>query len=196
MTRYLYFLARFTLGLLLIAQSPVYANDARLLEQVRQGGLVLLMRHALAPGTFDPEGFTINNCVTQRNLNQTRRDQAKRIGQFLAAQKIQIVSVKSSQWCRCLETARLAFAQQQVVAFSAINSPTGLTPEARVQRTEAFKADILNALASPSNSNSVYVTHMFNVQDLTGESLSEGEILVLAVSPLRQLKVLGRLKAQ
>ena len=68
---------------------------------------VILFRHALAPGTGDPRNFQLNDCSTQRNLSEEGRKQAVRIGEELKRRKILITRVLSSQWCRCLETAKL-----------------------------------------------------------------------------------------
>ena len=82
------------------------------------GGSV--MRHALAPGSGEPAGFVLENCSTQRNLNDEGRQQAERWGDLLRAQHSGVISVYSSQWCRCLDTARLAFGH--ATAWPAINS--------------------------------------------------------------------------
>jgi broad specificity phosphatase PhoE len=68
---------------------------------------VLMLRHALAPGTGDPSAFRIGDCSTQRNLNDEGRMQARRLGDSLRAAGLSRARVYSSQWCRCLETARL-----------------------------------------------------------------------------------------
>ena len=71
-------------------------------------GLVVAMRHALAPGTFDPPGFRRGDCSTQRNLSDAGREQARRIGAWFRTHRLEPQRVRSSSWCRCLETARLA----------------------------------------------------------------------------------------
>ena len=76
-------------------------------EQFARGKAVLLLRHALAPGNGDPVNFQVKDCSTQRNLAQEGRAQARQIGQRLRALGISEARVWSSQWCRCLETAKL-----------------------------------------------------------------------------------------
>ena len=50
---------------------------------------IYLLRHALAPGTGDPDNFDVNDCDTQRNLSEEGRRQAVRIGKkFLDNLKI------------------------------------------------------------------------------------------------------------
>lgn len=89
--------------------------------QLNQPGQVLLLRHALAPGTGDPAEFQLAQCTTQRNLNETGREQAKAIGQWLRAKGVKNAKVYSSQWCRCLETASL-LGYQEPIELPALNS--------------------------------------------------------------------------
>jgi len=70
-------------------------------------GYVAVMRHAIAPGTGDPSNFRLGDCQTQRNLSETGRQQARRLGQLLRDRQVPVTRVLSSQWCRCLETAKL-----------------------------------------------------------------------------------------
>src|SRR5687768_13463128 len=69
---------------------------------LRAGGVVVALRHALAPGTFDPPGFRLGDCSTQRNLDDEGRAQARRIGQWFASRSLQPARVRSSPWCRCI----------------------------------------------------------------------------------------------
>ena len=92
-------------------------------------GRVLLLRHARAPGTFDPPGFTPGDCSTQRNLDATGRAQAQAIGQWFKRQRLAVDAVLSSPWCRCMDTAQLAFGQVQ--AWDALGSPVSLSPSQR-----------------------------------------------------------------
>ena len=68
---------------------------------------VVLLRHAIAPGTGDPANFQLNDCSTQRNLSEAGRQQAREIGEAFRDRNIPVTKVLSSQWCRCLETAEL-----------------------------------------------------------------------------------------
>ena len=85
------------------------------------GANVMFMRHALAPGYGDPSYFDVNNCSTQRNLDATGRAQAKTLGRVLKQHQIRFDEIKSSQWCRCQETARLLDVGK-VVPFTGLNS--------------------------------------------------------------------------
>ncbi|WP_373508649.1 histidine phosphatase family protein [Thiocapsa sp.] len=81
--------------------------EVDLAARMQNGGAVLLLRHAFAPGTGDPEGFRLDDCATQRNLNDAGREQARSIGAWLRARGIEQARVYSSEWCRCTETAEL-----------------------------------------------------------------------------------------
>jgi phosphohistidine phosphatase SixA len=88
--------------------------------QCRQGG-VLLVRHASTePGIGDPPGFRLGQCHTQRNLSDEGRQEARAMGAWFHRHGLEPVAVRSSQWCRCQETARLAFGR--VEDWPALNS--------------------------------------------------------------------------
>src|SRR5262249_55819076 len=100
---------RYLLAVLLICLcGPAQADDA-LLRNLRDGGYVIVMRHATSPGSGDPANFKLDDCTTQRNLSDDGRDQARRIGATLNKERVPIGRVLSSRWCRALETGRLAF---------------------------------------------------------------------------------------
>ena len=85
--------------------STVAASSSELLELWKSGGHIAVMRHALAPGTADPETVVIGDCTTQRNLSEGGRDQARAIGAMLRANGIETAEVYTSQWCRARDTA-------------------------------------------------------------------------------------------
>ena len=88
---------------------PAWANDA-LWALLQKGGQVVLIRHGLTtPGFGDPPGFELGECATQRNLVDEGRREAERLGTALRARKVPVARVVSSPWCRCIETARIAF---------------------------------------------------------------------------------------
>jgi phosphohistidine phosphatase SixA len=168
-----------------LASSDVLAKDQAVWKALRIGGHTILMRHALAPGTFDPPGFKLGDCSTQRNLSDEGRAQAKALGKMFTTMRVVVGTVRSSEWCRCVETAKLAFGANKVQTYPALNSPVLLTPEQRKANADAIRKDIQNfsPRTNPSRANQVFVTHMFNIQDITGESVAEGEILVMREGP-------------
>ncbi|MDX1541772.1 MAG: histidine phosphatase family protein, partial [Geminicoccaceae bacterium] len=106
--RLMFALAGCPIGVLTAPSKAAAADEpSALWAALRSGEAVAMMRHALAPGTGDPAEFEIDDCSTQRNLSDRGRAQARAIGQRFRANGIERAEVGSSQWCRCLETARL-----------------------------------------------------------------------------------------
>src|SRR3989441_4541580 len=83
-------------------------------DALRLPGSVVVLRHSFAPGGFDPPDARLDDCSTQRNLDDSGRAQAKRIGEAFRQHDVAVGVVLSSPRCRCLDTARLAFGQAQV----------------------------------------------------------------------------------
>jgi phosphohistidine phosphatase SixA len=101
------------LVLTLVTPTSVVADEA-LWMLLGGGGQIVLMRHATtSPGVGDPPGFRPAECATQRNLTDAGRDEARRIGAAFRARRVPVGRVLSSHWCRCLETARLAFGRAE-----------------------------------------------------------------------------------
>ena len=113
-------------GLALASLRGWAAQDADAEALLRKGGVVAAFRHALAPGTFDPPGFRLGDCSTQRNLNDEGRAQARSVGAWFQQRQLQPGKVLSSPWCRCVDSATLAFGTPQV--WAALGSPRG-SPE-------------------------------------------------------------------
>lgn len=177
---------RFLLSIaLLLASQAVLADDA-LWEKLKSGGYVILIRHAETdPGVGDPPGFRLNDCKTQRNLNDAGREQAKRLGAAFAKRGIPVAKVMTSRWCRALDTARIAFGGAE--PWPALDN-TFETP----QRREPQMREVRKALAKPvAGSNLVLVTHGVNVYALTGISPATAEPVV--VQPGGTPATLGRL---
>jgi phosphohistidine phosphatase SixA len=142
-------------------------------------GRVLLLRHARAPGTFDPPGFQLGDCSTQRNLSAEGQAQARAIGQWFAQHGPAVVTVRSSPWCRCMDTARLAFGRAE--AWADLGSPVDLPASQQQRQITALRA-ALQAVTAQGGLH-VWVTHMFVQQDLTGQSTAAGEGLMIQASP-------------
>ena len=143
---------------------------------LRQGGVVAVFRHALAPGTFDPPGFRLGDCSTQRNLNDEGRAQARRIGEWFQERQSQPDKVLSSPWCRCVDSATLAFGAPQV--WTALGSPAGYPETAGAAHLRALRQALLVASAR-SGRFEVWFTHMFVQSDLASDSTRSAEALIL-----------------
>ena len=171
------------------AAQPSQPTEEALWNELRKGGYVFLIRHAEAPGTFDPPGFQLGVCSTQRNLSEEGRAQSKRLGELFRSKNVLIAQVFSSEWCRCIDTATLAFGAANVKTWSAISSPRGGDEKQARSNVEAVRQRIAQASLK---TNMALVTHMFNIQDITGGGAAQGEIVVLRAQD-KQLRVVGRI---
>jgi len=155
--------------------------QAGLAARLRSGGVVIAFRHALAPGTFDPPGFVLEDCHTQRNLNGEGRVQAARIGQWFREQALTPAQVRSSPWCRCLETARIAFGVEVVQPWAALGSPRGTSEQAYPEYQTMLRKAAAQRRAT--GGIEVWITHLFVLQDLVGQSVGSAEALLLRGDP-------------
>ncbi len=158
----------------------------------RDAGIVLI-RHAYAPGVGDPPGMRIGDCRTQRNLDESGREQARRLGQAFRDRGVRIGAVLTSQWCRTRDTAQEAFGAQVPGGprdQPAFNSWFGGLGDS--QRQTAQAREILRRWQGPGVL--VVVTHQVNITALTGEVPASGEALVVRPAPGDQpWPVLGRI---
>jgi hypothetical protein len=167
------------------------AADDEVAKLLREGGAVIAFRHALAPGTFDPPGFKPGLCSTQRNLNDEGRAQARRIGEWFKARGLKPAQVRSSPWCRCLDTATLAFGKAE--SWAALGSPRGATESTNAESLAELRR-ALAAASVPGKPFEVWVTHMFVLSDLAGTNSASGDGLVLRADGAQGVKVLARLQ--
>ena len=150
---------------------------------LRAGGCVLLLRHAATdPGIGDPPGFKLTECSTQRNLSEVGRSQAQRIGLWFKQLELAPAAVRSSAWCRCQDTAKLAFGQFQV--WSPLNSVFGDRLPLPDQ-TDTLRGAL--KLVKPGQFE-VWVTHQVNVSALTQTAPAMGQGVIVDTQ--------GRLLAQ
>jgi broad specificity phosphatase PhoE len=140
---------------------------------LRTPGAVVVLRHSYAPGGFDPPDARLDDCSTQRNLDESGRAQAQRIGEAFRRNGIAVGAVLSSPRCRCLDTARLAFGR--VESWEPLQG--ALTDTERRQRQLAEIKERI--AANQSGPPLVLVTHGSVVTDLTGLSIRMGEFVVL-----------------
>lgn len=175
--------------ILFLAATPARAADLAdgdLWAMLRAGGAVAMIRHARAPGTGDPPDFDLTDCATQRKLSDDGRTQARALGEAFRQQGVPVADVLSSRWCRCTETAQIAFGR--VTPFPPLDS-FFQRPEAKTVQMEALK-DHLRSWDGAGTL--VLVTHQVNITALTGIFPSEGEVIVLERRE-GDLKLAGRL---
>jgi phosphohistidine phosphatase SixA len=182
-------LVQVTLILVVSTAMGASAEEMPIADRLTTDGHVLMIRHALAPGSGDPPDFTIGDCDTQRNLNESGRQQARAIGNWLRSKGVSSARIYSSQWCRCLETARL-LNLGQVQELPALNSFFE-----RIQDREPNLKALREFLVRqpPDGDLVILVTHFVTIAAVTDIGVSSGEGVLLALSDSAPPKVLGRL---
>jgi phosphohistidine phosphatase SixA len=171
--------------------APTHAKELAIWDQL-QGtnpkGYVLLMRHALAPGVGDPENFNVNDCSTQRNLNEEGRQDARDIGQWLQRREVKILRVESSRWCRAKETAQLL----NIGKVRPNKNLDSLFEESNLE-SHPQTANIKKRIQSHRNTRGllVFVGHFVNFQAVAGVSLDSGEGVLIKATPSGEFKVMG-----
>ena len=162
------------LALVLLAL-PVQAQASEALwSLLRAGGQVVIMRHVATDSTAgDRDTMRLEDCATQRNLSASGRDDARRIGDAFRARGITVGVVRSSLWCRCLDTATLA--------FGVVDPWLPLNSFFRNRDREPGQTRAVRQLVSRHRGPGtlVLVTHQVNITALTGVSPAEGEMIIL-----------------
>ena len=176
-------------GLTFLIGAGASADQTELIDRMKFGGHILMIRHALAPGSGDPPNFKIGDCSTQRNLDDSGRTQARRIGMWLRTNGIKSARIYSSQWCRCLETANL-IDLGPVHELAALNSFYEKTED----REPNLKA--LNQFISQQPVDGkliILVTHFVTIEAIAGTSVLSGEGVQLELQKNMPYMVVGRL---
>lgn len=184
----------FVLAALAAPVARAGADDAaRTWRRLREGGHVILVRHAsTVPGVGDPPHFKVGDCSTQRNLSEAGREEARRLGARLKAERVPVAKVYTSPWCRCQETARLAFgAAEDWEPLSSFFD----APHLEAAATESVRKRISGYSRRPAGGNVVMVTHNVNIAALTQLSVAQSEMVVVRPDGCCSLKVVGRLRA-
>ena len=145
-----------------------------LINELKQGGKLIFIRHAYAPGNGDPQNFNLYDCSTQRNLSDSGRKQSEKIGSFFNENKIPIDLVISSEWCRCKETALIAFDKFKTKDF--LNS----FYSSKFAKNKKFQMFNLKKYIDNWNEdkNLVLITHYVVISEVLNYNPSSGEIVV------------------
>ena len=175
--------------LLLLAVRPAAtADDEATWKLLAAGGQAVLIRHAITtPGVGDPPGMRLAECGTQRNLTDEGRAHARRVGEAFRTRKIPVDRVMSSPWCRCLETARLAFGPPEV--WTALGNLFD-RPQHRVEQVAQMQTFIGGLRRS---GNVVLVSHGSTISALTGINPDPAEMVVVTPQGGTRFTVAGRL---
>jgi phosphohistidine phosphatase SixA len=183
--RYLFIL----IPLLLLPVAAQAQSSAAVWQAIADGSHIAMMRHARAPGTGDPAGFKVDDCKTQRNLDDRGIEQAKAIGEAFRRNGITAAEVLTSQWCRCRDTAE----------FLDIGEPQELTAlnsffNARHQEAEQTRSLRAFLQKRQPGEPMVLVTHQVNITALTGVFPTSGEIVVFRIDESGKVRLKGRIR--
>lgn len=169
--------------------ADVGAAERVFLNALAQPSTLVLVRHAqTVPGIGDPPGFRLEDCATQRNLSLEGQQQARAMGAWFARHGIVFSRVRSSQWCRCLDTAAEAFGRSRVEPYPDLNS--------FFQGHGNRKRQILGlkrAGEMPGRGLEIWVTHQVTIGALSGQSVDMGEMLAVRAQPGGDWQVIARL---
>jgi len=166
---------KFLLLIFITINSPVKADlNQNMIYELKQGGKLIFIRHAYAPGGGDPINFDINKCSTQRNLSVSGRNQASEIGSFFKNNNILVDKVYSSEWCRCKETALIAFKEFETKNFlnSFFSSKFTKNKDSQIEKLKEF----INNW--DGKNNVIFVTHYVVISEILNYAPSSGEIVI------------------
>ena len=158
-------------------------SDENIIKNLKKGGNIVFIRHAIAPGGGDPEDFKLNDCSTQRNLDSQGIEQSKKIGLFFANNNIPIDQVLSSEWCRCKDTAKYAFKNYET--FNALNS--FFSEKFQKNKKQQMKNLLSFIKKWEGDGNLILVTHYVVILEALNIAVSSGEI----VTSDKKLNLLG-----
>jgi phosphohistidine phosphatase SixA len=166
---------KFIIIILISLTSSIKAEiDKDILASLKEGNKLIFIRHAYAPGGGDPNNFDINDCNTQRNLSDSGRQQAKNISNFFIENQINFKKVYSSEWCRCKETAKIAFGD-----FETKNFLNSFFSQKFAKNRKKQMNDLNNFVDNyKDDGNLVFVTHYVVISEALNYAPSSGEIVV------------------
>ena len=168
-------LIKFFLLILLSFNISLKANsNDKAQSLLKEGGKLIFIRHAIAPGGGDPVDFDILKCETQRNLSKEGIAQSKNIGKFFSKNNIQIDKVLSSEWCRCKQTAKYAFNKYETKNFlnSFFSQKFTNKKDSQIKELKEYIEDW------DGKKNLVLVTHYVTILEITNFAASSGEIVI------------------
>ena len=158
---------------LFLLNKTSFANE-NIVEILKKDNNIIFIRHAIAPGNGDPPNFDILDCSTQRNLSKKGELQALKIGEFFKENEIEFTKVLSSEWCRCKDTAKIAFGNYEIKDF--LNS---FYDERFSENKDKQILDFQKFIKNWDYSgNLVLVTHYVVISEILNKTTSSGEIII------------------
>ena len=179
-----YFKIIFIFFLFLLSKTCLASEN--IVEILQKENNIIFIRHAIAPGNGDPSNFDISDCSSQRNLSKDGELQALKIGKFFKKNEIKLAKVISSEWCRCKDTAKIAFGNYETKNF--LNS---FYDERFSEKKDTQILDFEKFIKNWDYSgNLVLVTHYVVISEILGLATSSGEVVITD----NNLKFLGSLE--
>ena len=161
------------ISIMLLLVTEAFARSELEIIKKNISANVIFLRHALAPGVGDPENFIKEDCSTQRNLNNKGRLQARLIGNYLRSTNLKFSQILTSEWCRCIDTAK-ELNLGQWTTFSGLNS---------FFQVYEKKDQVINKLRKKLDSLgysdlALFVTHQVVISEQTGIVPRSGEMVL------------------
>ena len=169
-------LIKIIIFLLISFNTSLKANSENNVQNMlNEGGKLIFIRHAYAPGGGDPDNFDILNCASQRNLNEEGIEQSKRIGNFFLEKNIMIDKILSSEWCRCKQTAKYAFKNYETKSFlnSFFSKKFSHKKDKQIKELKEY------IKKWNGKGNLIFVTHYVVISEILNLPVSSGEIVVV-----------------
>ena len=149
-------------------------SNHKIQSLLKDGGKLIFIRHAVAPGGGDPSNFDLLRCETQRNLSKEGIIQSKNIGKFILENNIKIDKVLSSEWCRCKQTAKYAFNKYETKNFlnSFFSTKFANKKDRQIKELKKYIKEW------SGKKNLVLVTHYVTILEVINYAASSGEIVI------------------
>ena len=146
---------------------------------------VIFLRHALAPGNGDPSNFNVNDCSTQRNLDQVGIDQSRMLGNTFKNLGIKFSKIYSSFWCRCKDTAL----NMKIGEFETHEGLNSFYEKHADKKLTLIKLNNLVNSFDKSGGPYLLVTHYVNILAFTGLSTSSGGMVAFDLNSKKSIHI-------
>jgi hypothetical protein len=176
-------------ALLALPISRASAEDEAAWALLKNPGHIGLLRHSHPPETPPDGDVKLNDCTTQRNLDDAGRAQAHRLGAAFRKHGIASADISASRYCRVMEMGKLL----------------GLGPlRALPALDQVFAPDLSGLAATGANTRAfitskapkqptILVSHVTNIQSIADVSFDSGEVAVVHMEPSGDIAVDGRI---
>ena len=146
---------------------------------------VIFLRHALAPGNGDPPNFNVNDCSTQRNLDQVGIVQSRMIGNTFKKLGIKFSKIYSSFWCRCKDTVL----NMNIGEFKTHEGLNSFYEKYADRKLTLIKLNNLVNSFDKSGGPYLLVTHYVNILAFTGLSTSSGGMVAFDLNSQESIHI-------